>query len=231
VHGATSIDDLAMNERWTMTPTDDRTLRARRATHRDLEHVIHVLVESHATYAWESWALPGADRRSRLTQLYRADLELVALPHGEVWITDGGESVAVWLPRGAYAQLGDHDLAELERVSTTALAGRRAALEEVDNLVALARRPSDWLLATMGTLPTSQGRGLGSTVLEPRLRELDRNHSTAGLETSTTDNVRFYRRHGFEVDAEIDSLPYGAPTTWLMRRSPTDGASPPPRSP
>jgi GNAT superfamily N-acetyltransferase len=196
-------------------------------THRDLDHVIHILVESHAAYAWESWALPGADRRSRLTQLYRADLELLALPHGEVWITHGGESVAVWLPHGAYARLGDEARAELEHVSTAALAGRRAALDEVDNLVALARRPCDWLLATMGTLPASQGRGFGSAVLEPRLRELDRSNSTAGLETSTADNVRFYRRHGFEVDIEIDSLPHGAPPTWMMRRSPTGGGSAP----
>jgi GNAT superfamily N-acetyltransferase len=189
---------------------------------------VHVLVESHATYAWESWALPWNDRHSRLRQLYRADLELVALPHGEVWITDGGESVAVWLPHGVHARLGADDLAELERVSSAALAGRRAALDEVDDLIAIARRTCDWQLATMGTLPTSQGRGFGAAVLEPRLRELDRSKSTAGLETSTTDNVRFYRRLGFEVDTEFDSLPYGAPTTWLMRRPPTDGGNAPP---
>jgi GNAT superfamily N-acetyltransferase len=201
-----------------MTPTDDQALRARRATHRDLDQLVHVLVESHATYAWETWALPWNDRRSRLTRLYRADLELLALPHGEVWITHGGESVAVWLPSGVDALLGAGDLAELERVSTLALAGRRAVLDEVDNLVALARRPCDWQLATMGTLPTSQGRGFGAAVLEPRLRQLDRSESTAGLETSTADNVRFYRRHGFQVDTEFDSLPHGAPTTWLMHR-------------
>jgi GNAT superfamily N-acetyltransferase len=201
--------------------------RARRATASDLDHVLHVLVESHVTYAWETWAIPWDDRRSRLAQLYRADLERVGLPHGEVWITDGGESVAVWLPRGAYARLGGDDLAELERVSTVVLAGRRAVLDEVDNMIALARRSCDWHLATMGTLPASQGRGFGATVLEPRLRELDRSNATAGLETSTTDNIRFYRRHGFDVDTVIDSLPHGAPTTWLMRRSPTDAGRAP----
>lgn len=162
--------------------------------------------------------LPWNDRRSRLTRLYRADLELRALSHGEIWITDGGESVAVWLPSGLDALLSADDLAALERVSAVALAGRRAVLDEVDNLVALARRPCDWQLAAMGTLPISQDRGFGGAVLEPRLQELDRSASTAGLETSTTDNVRFSRRRGFEVDTEFDSLPHGAPTTWLMHR-------------
>ena len=167
----------------------------------DLDHVLHVLVESHATYAWETWAIPWDDRRSRLAQLYRADLERVGLPHGEVWITDGGESVAGCSAAAHTRRLGGDDLAELERVSTVAvLAGRRAVLDEVDNMIALARRSCDWHLATMGTLPASQGRGFGATVLEPRLRELDRSNATAGLETSTTDNIRFYRRHGFEVE-------------------------------
>ncbi len=81
-----------------MTSAIEPVPRARRATTDDLEQVVSVLVESHMSYAWETWAFPGDDRRVRLAALYRADVELLALPHGEVWITDGGESVAVWLP-------------------------------------------------------------------------------------------------------------------------------------
>jgi hypothetical protein len=53
------------------------------------------------------------------------------------------------------------------------------------------------------------------------LEQLDQQHGTARLETSTNTNVRFYQQHGFRVVCELD-LPHRAPTTWIMHRQPKD---------
>jgi GNAT superfamily N-acetyltransferase len=183
-----------------------------------LDQLVDVLVESHLDYAWERWALPVADRRQRLTELYRTDLVELALPAGEVWMTDCGSSVAVWIPRVAFGRLGVEQQQRLESAAQQAFRDRMAIVEQVDAEVAAGRSQADWFLATMGTLPDAQGRGLGSAVLGPRLAALDEHGETATLDTSAEANLRFYGRLGFEVVASFERLPHGAPTTWSMLR-------------
>lgn len=190
----------------------------RQAAVDDLDRIVEVLVESHLDYAWEQWALPTPDRRRRLTDLYRADLVELALPVGEVWMTECGSSVAVWIPRGAFERLGADQGQRLESAAQEAFGDRLAIIEVVDAAVAVGRPPADWYLATMGTLPAAQGRGLGTAVLRPRLATLDEHGETAALDTSAEANLRFYGRLGFEVVASHERLPHDAPTTWSMLR-------------
>ncbi len=75
-----------------------------------------------------------------------------------------------------------------------------------------------WYLATLGTDPDFQGRGLGSALLEPILTRCDRESRLAYLESSKESNIPFYRRHGFEVHEEI-RIPNG-PIIWSMVRPP-----------
>jgi ribosomal protein S18 acetylase RimI-like enzyme len=195
----------------------------RRASGSDLDVVVGVLVESHVEYVWERWALPVDDRRKRLEELYRSDVSNVALRVGEVWMTDCGESVAVWLPAGAVAGLDVAEVGAVETAAAAAFGSRRLQLlDEVEAAVARTRPTHDWFLATMGTRPGAQRRGLGSAVLQPRLTALDGANARAVLDTSDLDNVGFYRRFGFEIVAELDRLPHGAPTTWVMSRDPRE---------
>mgnify|MGYP000553009847 CR=1 FL=1 len=60
----------------------------------------------------------------------------------------------------------------------------------------------------LGTDPAHQGRGVGSALMEPVLRECDEAGLHAYLESSKASNVPFYRRHGFEVTGSLD-LPGG----------------------
>lgn len=200
----------------------------RRVGPADLAAAVAVLVESHLDYVWERWALPGADRRRHLEALFAADLRLLALPRGEVWMTGDGASVAVWMPAATSGELPTAAGAELEAVASAAFGDRLAVVDEVDGLIRRVRPPADWYLATMGTRPEAQGRGLGTAVLGPRLAALDAAGERATLETSDAGNVRFYERLGFEVAAVVDALPHGAPATWVMQRhvSTPHGATP-----
>lgn len=190
----------------------------RRATGDDLDQVVDVLVTSHLDYAWEQWALPSDDRRERLADLYRSDVSTLAFGAGDVWITECGRSVAVWLPADAFARLDPDALRALDASARSAFGARSGIIDEVEAAVAVVRPPADWHLATMGTLPSAQRQGLGTAVLQPRLGALDQAEGTAVLETSDPGNLRFYGLLGFEVVAELAHLPHGAPTTWVMRR-------------
>lgn len=76
-----------------------------------------------------------------------------------------------------------------------------------------------WFLGTIGVDPAHQGKGLGRAVIEPGIMAAEKAGVPAYLETSTEANVRFYRRLGFEVTAEVE-LPGDGPRTWTMIRRP-----------
>jgi ribosomal protein S18 acetylase RimI-like enzyme len=110
----------------------------------------------------------------------------------------------------------------VKAAATAAFGERLHIIGEVDDAVERGRQAHDWYLVTMGTLPAVRRHGLGSAVLQPRLAGLDEAHERAVLETSDLGTVRFYERFGFRVVAELDRLPHGAPTTWVMLRDPVD---------
>lgn len=196
----------------------------RRATGDDLDTVVAVLVDSHVDYIWERWALPWVDRGARLTALYPHEISELTVGGGEVWMTDCGRSVAVWIPMTSTASHGGAPSEMVERTSSleAAFAERRRIVEEVEWTLAAHRPRSDWYLATMGTTRAARRRGLGAGVLRPRVNELDRAHETATLETSDPANLSFYGRLGFEVVTMLDDLPHAAPRTWIMLRRPAN---------
>jgi ribosomal protein S18 acetylase RimI-like enzyme len=60
-----------------------------------------------------------------------------------------------------------------------------------------------WYLPLIGVDPTYQGKGYGSTLMQYALRQFDRDHVSAYLESSNPRNIPFYRRFGFEPLDEI----------------------------
>jgi GNAT superfamily N-acetyltransferase len=193
----------------------------RRATASDLDAIVATLVDSHVDYVWERWALPGPNRRERLATLVRRDLELLGIPHREVWVLDDAAAVAMWIPAPDRSLPSPAALAEAAQCAESCVGDHLAAVEAVE-AVLREHRPSapHWFLATMGTRPDRQRQGLGTAVLAPVLDELDRTGVPACLETSSTANVAFYSTLGFEPVAHLDRLPAGAPATWVMWRAP-----------
>lgn len=192
---------------------------ARRADVGDLDGVVATLVASHCDYVWERWALSAraGEVPTLLDSLYRMDVSLLGLPFGQVWTTGGHEAVAMWLPAGAYSQLQDAAREEMDRVAVDCFGSRLDEIDRIDREVARLRPMSDWHLATMGTHPSQQRRGLGTAVLLPMLAHLDQHGQTATLETSEPTNLHFYGRIGFEVVGEVPAQG-GAPPVWVMRR-------------
>ncbi len=171
-----------------------------------------------------STAVPDGDDphdvEARLRRLTDAWFRLSVLPSGHGRVADDGLAVAVWVPSDV-APLSA-DVAEgLDAVADEVLGDRAAMVAAVEAEVR-AHRPAgpNVVLATIGTAPDHQGRGLGSALLGDQLARLDDRGVEAALETSSEANVAFYERFGFRVIADLPDLPDGCPPTWVLARPP-----------
>lgn len=179
-----------------------------------------MLVRAFADDPVARWACPDDALRPRMLGRFHAARDCQMLRAGEIWMTAGGESAAVWAaPDGWRSSIRD-DL-EFSRAMLHPRLLRRAPLVGF-GLLGLERhhppRPPHWYLATLGTEPADQGRGLGTAALAPVLEECDRDGVAAYLESSKESNVDYYARFGFRVTEEV-RLPRG-PRVWPMWREP-----------
>lgn len=169
--------------------------------------------------------LPAARRRpSGLRAFFRAQIAGDLLPFGGVYTTDDHAGAAVWAPPGKPMTTGLRAIAGLVPVLPFVLgAGLPRALRFLAHMESIHPKEPHWYLATLGTDPPHQGKGVGSALLAPVLARCDREGTRAYLESSKERNLPFYRRHGFEVTGEFAVA--GSPTVWTMWRDPRPPAT------
>ncbi len=74
-----------------------------------------------------------------------------------------------------------------------------------------------WHLGPIGVLPTHQGSGIGSMLMECFCKEVDACMAKAYLETDLDKNVRFYEKFGFKVDSESEI--FDVKCSYMLRAS------------
>lgn len=158
-------------------------------------------------------------RRWRSAKMFHTQLCAHHLPLNTVWTTANVSGAALWSPPQRWL-LAPRTLVRnglpLLRAFGRGLPRAMRALATVER--AHPREPH-WYLATLGTAPVHQGRGVGSALLAPVLTRCDHEGLPAYLESSKEANISFYARFGFEVTSEL-ALPDG-PTLWTMWRPPS----------
>ena len=70
-----------------------------------------------------------------------------------------------------------------------------------------------WYLAEIGVAAAARGQGVGGLLLDHALRRVDALAQHAYLESSTPQNRRLYRRHGFGDGAPITGFRTAAPVS------------------
>lgn len=191
-------------------------------TEADVMPAAKVLGLAFHDYPWTRWTVDPRDHVARITELQRLCLVHFALPYGSAWVTEVEGVIqcvvqwvdtAVKVPADVQERLGPR-FAELE--------GDRAEASATAEAESHGWRPTErhLYLATMGTAPDHQGRGLGAATLAPGLRIADEHGLVACLETSAESNVRFYSRLGFGVIRHSRIADGAGPDLWLMRREP-----------
>jgi ribosomal protein S18 acetylase RimI-like enzyme len=199
-------------------------LEVRPASLSDLDRASIVLGEAFADYAWTRWTVDPDDHLQRIIGLQRIALGSFGLPFGHVWVgivEDIVQSAAVWMNSANVVPSSVNDRVHL---ITAELEGRRheasiAAGREVNGWRPVERH---YYLATVGTTPGMQGRGLASAVLRPVLRTADDENVCGFLETSSASNIAFYSTLGFEV-TDYRQISGGGPHVWAMLRRPQAG--------
>ncbi|MGV9408572.1 GNAT family N-acetyltransferase [Nocardia sp. NPDC003693] len=181
----------------------------------DVPVAVDTLARAFAEYPYTRHVIAADNHLDRIRRYQELCLTRVAMVRGRVWVAEAGRAIAIWFspdrdPGAEFAAIA-RELGELIGDRSDAAAVSEAAIEP--------HRPEYpvWLLNTVAVAPELQGRGLGSAVLRPGIEAASRAGYPAFLETSSAANVRFYRRLGFEVTAEVVVAGDGL-RTWCMQR-------------
>lgn len=190
----------------------------RRASDADAAVLARLFAAAFLTDPVFDWiARPGARRAQGMERFFFWLLRTRAVPHGEVWMSEG--AAAAWLPPDAPASPGGLfdqlrllpmflRLCGLPRMGRGAAIG--AAMERHHPL------EPHFYLAFVAVAPRFQGMGLGSALLEANLKRIDAAGTPAYLENSNPKNATLYARHGFAARRNI--APPGAPPMIAMWR-------------
>lgn len=165
------------------------------------------------------WLVPVERRRSAaLRRFFDIELRAVGLARGSVWTTGELDGAALSTPpeswRLPWPAALRHGLG-FSRAFGVRLP-RAAALMQVMERRHV-REPHHYF-PYVGVAPASQGRGLGSKLMQPTLERCDQARLPAYLEATSERNAALYERLGFIL---IDELRLGgSPPLLLMLRPP-----------
>jgi ribosomal protein S18 acetylase RimI-like enzyme len=186
-----------------------------------------VLASSHGTYPTYSHIFEDRARRSTALRALFATVARDAVRFQASSVAVAGSTVigvALWLPPGGFPWTLARKLRSVPSLAPILFAAP-GAVSALVRLAANAERlhPSrpHWYLEVLGIAPDAQGVGLGRRLLEPGLARADRAGLPCYLETARYDNVAFYERFGFHVEADAVSLVPDGPTHWGMCRPAT----------
>ncbi|PPS41555.1 N-acetyltransferase [Chroococcidiopsis sp. TS-821] len=148
-----------------------------------------------------------------------------SLRYNHIYTTqDDIKGIAVWLPPGKYPF--NHLrllLSGLYRIPPKLRFDRFGQLiafySKIEEYHQQDLPEKHWYLNMLGVAPAYQSQGVGSLLLQPILKQADREQLPCYLETFTERGARFYQRQGFKVlrsgtFAEIN-IPY-----WTLNREP-----------
>ena len=142
------------------------------------------------------WILPDPHEYVAESLKHAGVTTAPAFDKGTVYIIGDAYGAAVWVAPDAKFQRND---APAE--------GGADMPEELGELVRKsgAYRPKEphWYLAYIAVDPAHRGKGLGTALMNHSLDICDRDHMPAYLESTNAANLSIYKRHGFELLAEV----------------------------
>jgi ribosomal protein S18 acetylase RimI-like enzyme len=168
------------------------------------------------------YACPHEQARRRGVRSLYAVILRDAERYGEIYTTAGVEGIACWLPPGT-------PLPTLWREIRAGLLGLPFAFgwKAFQCLLEYGQwhtklhhefmKGPHWFLATIGVDPASQGKGVGSALLEAITVRADEKKLPCYLETHGERSARLYERHGFET-VRLFEVPGHSVPVWAMLR-------------
>ncbi|MEU7174561.1 GNAT family N-acetyltransferase [Micromonospora tulbaghiae] len=195
------------------------TQTIRRATEADAVDLLPVFVEGFLDGPIADWLIEDRDERRIIYQRYFRLMLRQGLANGWVDTTAGLNGAAIWYRRPA-AAAGPPPGYQDDMAYAT---GRHLARFRLIDAMFEEHRPriEHIYLAFIAVAPGHQGKGVGTALLAHAHAELDEVGLPAYLEASNADNMRLYKRLGWEASPRL-FLPKAGPPFWRMWRSQPD---------
>jgi ribosomal protein S18 acetylase RimI-like enzyme len=198
----------------------DGSATVRRAASADVEPMAAQLCRSFFDDPVMEYVFRNERRRTQGMQRYfTSQMRGDYLAFGGCYTTDDYRGAAIWAPAGKPLLTGMAGIANLVRALPYVASHLPTTLKMISLIESMHPHEPHWYLATLGTDPEAQGRGIGSALMRPALDYCDAEARPAYLESSKERNISFYNRHGFEVVREV-AFPRGGPKVWTMWRQP-----------
>jgi ribosomal protein S18 acetylase RimI-like enzyme len=133
-----------------------------------------------------------------------------AFENGSAHVTEDFAGGSLWLPPGVHPDGEVLEALLKETVQEPAYSEIMTMLEQLDEAHPAAEH---WHLAFLGADPSHRGKGLGASLLEHVLAQIDEQEVHCYLESSNPRNVSLYQRQGFEVvrEVRVGNSPPGIP--------------------
>ncbi len=177
-----------------MTATLIKTSLSRQ---KDLQQIIDSMLLAFSADPFFRWIYP--DEEQYLTS-FSGFVQLLINERLDINCTKDGEGAAFWLPPEQELDLDAFSAYMQKTVSPQDLDKVAAVFAEM--MQAHPQVPHRFL-ALLGVTTSKQGKGYGSSLIEPTLAECDRTQQIIHLETCNPRSAAFYERHGFERQKEI----------------------------
>jgi ribosomal protein S18 acetylase RimI-like enzyme len=186
-----------------------------RASSADRPRLVDVITRAFAADPPSRWLYPDDGQYWRFFPRFVEAFGGSAVDYGTAEIVADGGAAALWLPPGGHPDEAALGTLLEESIDPARLEHAFVLFEQ------MARYHPDgphWYLPMIGVTPGHQGHGYGSLLLEHAVARCDREGLPAYLESTSPRSVGLYRRHGFEVVAEIRVG--NAPPIFPMLRTP-----------
>jgi GNAT superfamily N-acetyltransferase len=179
------------------------------------QHGVATLTLAFASDPVVRWAWPDSERYLSYWPPFVEAFGGRAFEEGTAHGLEDHVAVALWLPPGVESD-GEAIMSLFqESMDDQTFEDIKGVFEQFDE-----HHPTydHWYLPLMGVEPASQGRRLGSTLLQHTLDKCDRDGLPAYLEATSPRSRNLYARHGFDDVATIQAG--SSPPLWAMLREP-----------
>jgi len=192
---------------------------ARRATLDDRDLVTTIITLAFATDPLWAKALQRADGSTRHHfAFWRLAID-GALRYPWVWLTEGGEAAAVWIPPGGTEMSTEQEEVFVDLAREELGEGAESYLERLSRFAeAHPKTEPHYYLSLLGTHPAHRGRGIGMQLMAHNLAIIDAEHRASYLESSNPSNDGRYVSVGFETVGTF-TFPGGEPVVTTMWRA------------
>ncbi len=189
--------------------------RIRTATAGDREQLLDVMTSAFETDPAARWIYPDPAQYRRHFPAFAQAFGGRAFEHETAFYSGEFSGAALWLPPG----IGPDEealMALLER--TLRESEKQAAFAVFEQMGGYHPTEPHWYLPLIGVVPSRQGKGHGSALLQRVLLQCDKDRTPAYLESSNPRNIPLYERHGFELlgTIQVETSP---PIFPMLRRA------------